>query len=388
MHSESRREFLKQLGAAAAFVLATRGAGALAESDEKRAFEFLIVGDSIVWGQGLAEKDKFCSLTADWLRKEVFAGRRDVDLKMKAHSGSTLRFHTVEAEKYKSAGRDEAYPYAPELTVSFPSIWKQIEVAAGEYHAAGNARGADLIMLSGGINDITISKVLDPFGDNSKLPGEIEKYCGNGLFDVLDHAAENHPNALIAVVGYFPMLSPKTPSGKLLNVWLESMRFPRFAKPIANNGIVRPLFFNKLRRKSIARSRIWIDESNKSQQAAVDRLNAKFARPRAVFIKSPITEDTCFETPNTLLFRMNKNGVVEDPLYRERLAECHEALPALKASTHIDYSLRLCEIATAGHPNAAGSRAYAEAIKTQLAPLPALASPPNSFQTSLQIAIL
>ena len=369
MRSESRREFLKQLGTAAAFVLATRGAGALAESDEKRAFEFLVVGDSIIWGQGLAEKDKFCSLTADWLRKEVFAGRRDVDLKMKAHSGSTLRFHKDEAEKYKKAGRDESYSYDPELTVSFPSIWKQIEVAAQEYRAAGNAKGADLIMLSGGINDITISKVLDPFGDNRKLPGVIEKYCGDGLVDVLDHAAEIHPNALIAVVGYFPMLSPKTSGSQLMNVLLEKNGFPRFAKPVANNAVVRLFFFDKLRKKGIVRSRIWIDESNKNQQVAVDRLNAKYGRHRAIFIKSPITEDTCFGTPNTLVFRMNKNGSLEDPLYRERVAVCYETLPALKAATHIDYSRHLCEIATAGHPNAAGSRAYAEVIKSAIMPV-------------------
>ena len=242
-------------------------------------------------------------------------------------------------------------------------------MAAQEYRAAGNAKGADLIMLSGGINDITISKVLDPFGDNSKLPGVIEKYCGDGLVDVLDHAAEIHPNALIAVVGYFPMLSPKTSGSQLMNVLLEKNGFPRFAKPVANNAIVRLFFFDKLRKKGIVRSRIWIDESNKNQQAAVDRLNAKFAQPRAIFIESPITEDTCFETPNTLLFRMGKNGAIDDPLYRERVAVCHEAIPGLKAATHIDYSMRLCEIATAGHPNVAGSRAYADVIKAKLAPL-------------------
>ena len=369
MHDESRRSFLKKLGIVSAMLAAQRTGLSSFMTVGPKAFDFLVVGDSIVWGQGLAEKDKFCTLTADWLRKEVFAGRRDVDLKMKAHSGATLRFHADEADKYKKAGRDEAYYYDPELTVSFPSVWKQIEVAASEYRAAGNATGADLIMLSGGINDITISKVLDPFGDNSKLPGEIEKYCRDGLFDVLEHAAVNHPNALIAVVGYLPMLGPKTPGSKLLNVWLESMKFPRFAKPFANNGVVRPLFFNKIRRKSIARSRIWIDQSNKCQQAAVDRLNAKFAQPRAIFIESPITEDTCFETPNTLLFRMGKNGAIDDPLYRERVAVCHEAIPGLKAATHIDYSMRLCEIATAGHPNVAGSRAYADVIKAKLAPL-------------------
>lgn len=66
---------------------------------------------------------------------------------------------------------------------------------------------------------------------------------------------------------------------------------------------------------------------------------------------------------------MGRNGAVEDPLYLSRRAECREALPELKRSTKIEYPVRLCEIAAVGHPNRAGSRAYAEAIKAALAPI-------------------
>jgi hypothetical protein len=188
------------------------------------------------------------------------------------------------------------------------------------------------------------------------------------MFDVIEHAAKHNPNAMIVVVGYFPMVSPKTPSSKLFNNWLESMGFPRILKPFANNRLTRKLYFNKLRKKGIARSRIWLEESNKNFQSAVEKLNTKFDKPRAVFVQSPITEDTCLETPNTLLFRMGKDNAVEDPLYRERAADCVNALPELKKTTGIDYPVRLCEIAAVGHPNPAGSLAYAEAIKTTLTP--------------------
>lgn len=248
MRNVSRRDFLKLFGSATATLLLGRHtvfAGPLSAEP----FEFLVVGDSLVWGQGLEEKDKFYSLTAEWLRNDIFNRQREVNLKVKAHSGSTLTFHADEAEKYKRVGRDETYYYKPEVNVAFPSIWKQIDVAADEYGAAGRA-GADLIMLTGGITDITVSTVLDPFGDNAKLPPLIEKYCRDDMFKVLEHAARHNANALIAVVGYFPMLSPKTPTSKLFNNWLESMSFPRFLKPLANNPIIRPLFLNGYERRA------------------------------------------------------------------------------------------------------------------------------------------
>ena len=189
------------------------------------------------------------------------------------------------------------------------------------------------------------------------------------MFDVLVHATEIHPKSMIAVVGYFPMLSDKTPGDKLFNSWLESMGFPRVLKPFANNGIVRPILFERLRKKAITRSRIWFEESNKSISAAVDKLNAKYTKPRAVFIRSPITDDTCFETQNSMLFSLGKKGAAADPLYRTRSVDCDRDLPELKRSTGIVYPVHLCEIASVGHPNIAGARAYADAIKTALAPM-------------------
>jgi hypothetical protein len=68
-----------------------------------------------------------------------------------------------------------------------------------------------------------------------------------------------------------------------------------------------------------------------------------------------------------LLFRMGKNGVPEDPLALRRSAECNRALPELKKTTGIDYSVRLCEIAGVGHPDPAGSRAYFDEIRNVIA---------------------
>jgi len=360
----SRRDFLKALAAATVAGMASRGF-ARGFGQDSTSFEFLVVGDSLMWGQGLQEPDKFYSLTAEWLRKDAFGSHREVNLKVKAHSGSSLKFHPEDAEKFRKAGRSETSGFEPEVNVGFPSIWKQIEVATDEYRAAGLA-GADFVMVCGGITDITTARVFDPKGDDDKLKAEIKQYCQDDMFDVIDLAAKNNPRAKIAVVGYYPVITTHSTGSKVLNAWLEALSFPRALKFVPNNPIVRPMFFNRIKRRAIVRSRIWLDESNKNFQLAVDRLNEAHASTRAVFVRSPLTEENGVEAPETKLFRMGKGGVVKDTLARARIKACRRSLPDLKATTGIDYSVRLCEIAAIGHPDQAGALAYAEAIRSVL----------------------
>lgn len=359
----SRRDFLKALGAVGG-TIALRPDAVLA-ARQRPSLDFLIVGDSLIWGQGLEEKDKFYSLTADWLRREAFGREKNVDLKVKAHSGSTLKLHPDVAEKFKKAGREETFYLHPEVNVGFPSTWKQIEVAADEYKASGK-RGADLIMLSGGITDITVAKVLDPFGDNKDLPPLIERYCRDDMYDVLEHAISKHPDASIVVIGYFPMVSKASSQRRLLNSWLESMDFPGGLKPLANNPVSRKLFFTRIRKKATERSRIFIDLSNKYFQTTIARFNQKHPG-RAVFVRSPITEAESYEADKTLLFRMGKDGIPEDSLALRRSAECNRSLPELKKTTGVDHPVRFCEIAGVGHPDPAGSRAYFDEIRNVIA---------------------
>ena len=368
MNVESRRNFLKGLGTISALFVASRSGMTSFAADEAVPFEYLIVGDSLIWGQGLEEKDKFYTHIAEWLRSEAFGNRREVNLKIKAHSGSTLKFHPDEAEKYKKNGCDETYYHKPEVNVGFPSCWKQIEVAADEYREAGKS-GADLIMICSGITDITTSRVYDPKGDDDALRAEIKLYCFDDMYDVLDHAAAKNPNAVIAVIGYYQAISSKTSSAKILNAWLEALSFPRPLKIFANNPIVRPMYFNKLKERAVVRARIWRDESTRNFKDAVEKLNQKYGSQRAIMVESPLTEDDAAEAPKTKLFRMGKGGVTKDAMARERIKDCNDSLPVLKRTTGIEYPVRLCEIAAVGHPDPSGARAYAEAIKNALKPM-------------------
>src|SRR5688572_11936756 len=229
MPFSDRLQLFKPLFAAFALIAAFVLSSTSLFAQSVKPFELLVVGDSLIWGQGLEEKDKIYTHVANWLRDGGLNGARRVEVKVKAHSGSTLKFHADEAAAYRKAGRDETFYYKPEVNVSFPSTWKQLEVATAEYKAAGKA-GADLIILSGCITDITVAKVLDPKGDDELLRQLAKKYCRDDMLDLLEHAVRLHPGTAIAVVGYFPMISPKSDGVRLFNGWLEARGTSRPAK--------------------------------------------------------------------------------------------------------------------------------------------------------------
>lgn len=373
MSSFSRREFLKHLGAASALFLAGRAGAQIpifGSAGGAKPFEILVLGDSIASGHGLKEDQKFYTLTKNWLETDVFQKTRAVNLKVKAHSGTTLALHADVAEALERAEIDETEALHPEINVDYPTAEKQIDIAAREY--ASVEKETDLILMTCGINDITTTVILDPFGDDDQLRRDIAKYCRDSMIDLLRRAGAAFPNAKIALIGYFPLVSPKTASGRFFNALLEVYNLPRPLKPFANNPLTKQ-FFKIFHKKSARRSRLWVEESNRRFREAVAEFNSGFAKPRAVFVESPITEENCFGTRNPLVFGMGKKGRTEDLTYDERSVECRNVAPMLKNVPGLKYSAPFCQISGLAHPNVEGSRAYTEAIKSALSPFVSVA---------------
>ncbi len=366
MSEYSRRNFLKSLGAFSALVLIGRNAFSLPQiGGGGKDFEMLVVGDSVISGQGLNEKDKFYTLTKNWLENEYFAGDRKVNLKNKSHSGARLYLSEKELKALKDADKRLDKFYHQEINFSFPSCKTQIEVASAEYKSEGKSvEDVNLIMLTGGLTNLGSSYIIDPFKKNKKLRKKIDIYCNHMMFRFLKRTNQTFPNALITVVGYYPLVSNKSSTGKIYNVVLERYAFPRPTKPILNN-ILTKQFFKPLHSKMTKRSRIWFEDSNIALQTAVNRLNKKLNKQRAVFVKSPILEEQSFGTKNTLLFGMAKKGRTNDFMYDVRQIECTKAIDSVKG-LKLKFNKRDCEISGAVHPNIEGSKAYAKAIQERL----------------------
>jgi hypothetical protein len=60
----SRRRFMKTAAAVCVFAVL----GNATPNSPARDFELLVVGDSLIFGQGLLEKDKIYTHVAEWLR--------------------------------------------------------------------------------------------------------------------------------------------------------------------------------------------------------------------------------------------------------------------------------------------------------------------------------
>lgn len=365
MKEVSRRQFLKQLGAATGLFLASRSVLSLPKfvfSNDSEAFEMLVVGDSHISGQGLQDKHKFYSLTKEWLQAEVFGENRQVNLKVKAHSGSRISLHADELEKMREAEDDINKFHHQEINISFPSITEQINVARKEYE---NAESVNLIMLSGGITDVLVANTINPFIKEKELRALVHKYCGEAMFGLLEHTSRTFPNATVAVIGYFPIISTKSDVNKISRYLFKVVKFPQLLQFALTNNLSKQ-FMKILRKKMAMRSRIWVKESNREIREAIARINAKFDKPRVIFVETPITEENCFGTKNSLLWETNADNLPNDERYNERKIECPKAFGELKFHHYGKLSVRLCEMAAIGHPNIEGAKAYSEAVKNNL----------------------
>jgi hypothetical protein len=357
-HTFSRRDFLKITGATAGLTLIPRSLFA----QTNRPFNMLVVGDSMISGQGLGENERSYYLVKQWLETEALKGSRPVSLKVKAHSGASIDLRAPQVEALKKAGIAESRTFPDEVNISFPSIRAQIDAAHSEYQ---DPRAVDLIMLSGGITDVRLSTILDPLRGNEKLQSDIEKYCNEAMFQLLRHAAELFPNALIAVVGYYPMLSKQSSRKKIFSHILELYDLPGPLRPLINNPLQRQLL-KYYANKMIRRSLLWANGSTVEMKKAVARTNANFAAQRAVFIASPITEENSLGTKNSLLYELGRHNKITDTTAAARKEACEQTLPALHASTGLKFSVHMCEIAGIGHPTPAGAKLIAAAIEREL----------------------
>ncbi|MBK9163230.1 MAG: hypothetical protein IPM21_04850 [Acidobacteria bacterium] len=358
----TRREMLRglaSLGLAAA--LSGRGR-AFTRRDE---IEMLVLGDSLIWGQGLREEEKFYYLTKRWLEDDVFKGNGRVRLTVKAHSGSTIKLDPDESEALERGNRSAFEELHPEVNVSFPTIEKQLRTAHSEHR---DPAAVDLIMLSGGIPDVGVAKIINPLESNKKLRERIDLYCRRHMGELVIEAAEKFPNSLIILVGYYPIITRHSPMKRIVNDIMELYSVPGWAKPPINNPATRAIW-RLWRGKMIKRSRIWHEGSNAAFASVVEGLNASAGRERAVFVPSPIDERQAFGAKNSLLFTVGRKGSPADAIGETRLRECPPALEQLRRETRLKYSTRFCELASVGHPTPEGSAAIAAAIQNRLDPL-------------------
>ncbi|HEX2779929.1 MAG TPA: hypothetical protein VHM30_10540 [Gemmatimonadaceae bacterium] len=434
-----RRRFLTQLGGAAAlgasFLTFGGAAGAMARR-APRPIYMLSLGDSIMWGQGLAEPQKYRNLVQQYIRANN-PERRDVVQLSYAHSGASLGYFPFGASGRSSkalrmlrarvaarngppgrvgeqvdindpvgagdwpddsagakidreiasntAQRPFPQPspeerYGGEIPRANPILWRQMDMAVADLQTRRiNPADVDFVLLDGGANDVDFTmSILNVDWTPSWVEFQTRETIRQRMEGFLPWALKTFPNAKFVVTGYYVGVSAQTSVPELLATVAE------VAPLYAALGIVlavpamiaRPNYYPD----TMARAVAFEKASSEALRSAVAKSGG-----RAIFVSPDFQPEHAYAAPQTLMFRYQER----DPAATGREAECHRIYGAKTAAgttgagANFDSPEGICRKAATFHPNPAGARRYADRIIAALpAFMPTLVTAPKATTTA------
>jgi len=295
----------------------------------------LTLGDSVAWGQGLLDEHKFDRIYA--------AGR---PLARIAHSGAILG----------AAGDNSTQHEYPEVPVAFPSVWQQM-------HSVSNWPDVDLVLINGGINDVSLTRILDPAIDPDVIAVLTQQYCGGAMTALLGELCSHlvKPAARAALVGYYPILSSASDfenerqPRKLMEMHRVPSTPPSSAISVDIARLVPGMVSNCLA--------FW-HSSTESLKGAVGAVNRDLGREVCVYVDTGFTEANALWGPDCLLWELSPQLEAEDEADVKELRR--RACDALYGDlVHLPEwgNWLLCCRASVGHPNIRGAARLASAIR-------------------------
>lgn len=323
-------------------------------------YRILVIGDSVAWGQGLKTSDKYYTkVEAQVLTPAARDARQRVYTDVLAHSGATIGIGDTSFGPFGGAIENE-------VPVSYPTVLQQASTYASD--PANMPGHVDLILLTAGVNDVDVRRILNPFTAFTTISDLVDKHCYGGVRAIISQVATQFPNAKIVACGYYPFISPSSNTNMIQTLLTEvgvSVEVP-----------------DPLKSTVIAQSRLFHTRSTTAIRAAVHAANEDLDPPRVMFADPAFGEENAALTDDPWLHgltdagRPEGNRVVND----ERARAC-----AVRYSGNL-FDRSTCESASIGHPNATGASHYADAILATLKAEPlvdelkTLPAFPNGFQ--------
>ena len=283
-------------------------------------FQALFLGDSIVWGQGLREEDKFSTAIVQWIN-EWHPQRRAYKV-VKAHAGAIIG----------DGVSPEIDPHChPEVPQGFPSIHQQCA-------AVENPEDVDLVVLNGGINDVSVRSLFNPGTTEQDLRSHMRYAFGTLFADLLATVHRKFP-AKILVLGYYPILSEASsiaavaPMASLYGVGTGGQMGWKPWKRVTRNAATFWTYSNELMEQTIT----------------------ALGSDRVVFVRPGFTSENAAFAPQPWVFGMKLPQLTpEDEMVEDRKRFCLMQPDATKRE--------FCLRSSVGHPNRWGARAYFNAI--------------------------
>ena len=376
-----------------------------------RPIYMVCLGDSIMWGQGLADGQKFQTLVANWIQANNPARRR-VQRWNFAHSGAGFgpnREVVIGRPTPASIGRQlnatGVDPNLAELDIlearergrqgpttstlqegsagdklggeiprTYPTVWRQLDLALETLRTGRDARGipksavlppanpeeVELVLMDGGANDVGfLDVVLDPKRTPDQVRDRVTSIIRPGIQAYLPAVLKAFPNATVVVTGYYRGLSEASIHAQVAALIEVAAKWG-----LANNGVFR-IPQDKTAsevRAAIARMAAFDDASNAVYRDVVTQLG----QGRTLFASPEFAPENAYGAPQRFVFQLTDS----DPAERIRNPECDKLLGEWAYGTFVtgqtstnDTPWHLfCLDASTFHPNIAGARRYADKI--------------------------
>ncbi|TAN64162.1 hypothetical protein EPN18_00590 [bacterium] len=305
-------------------------------------YRMLVFGDSIAWGQGLEESQKFYDRVLNAVTARV--GNIGVYRDVMAHSGAILGIGNTATEPALNG----------EVPTSFPTVAQQVA------SFTDSPDGVDLILIDGGINDVGVQTILNPLTQVNDLRNMTRQSCLDDMITMLTQMAVSRPgapaifpNARIIVTGYYQIISDQS------NLLLMDALFIALGLDIASipGAIVGGIIAEATKARIVENCATFAQTANDALRGAVDSVNAALgAAPRIFFALPPFGPQNAVFAPNPWIYGIHANLTPED----SPAVSGPRATACFAAGNRTNFEV--CTRASVGHPNADGALAYANAI--------------------------
>ncbi len=345
------------------------------KAHEPEPLNMLVLGDSIMWGQGLREQDKFWWRIKNWLQQKT---GRPVHERIQAHSGAAIEIEDPSRESFSSSNG--------EVNLLTPTVNSQIDAAIRSY---GDPGKVDLVLVNGCINDVDVTTLLDTSTPLDSLQANIREKCGQRMQSLLTRIVNGFPQAHVVLTGYYRIVSPETENNTFTRMLIKKLTS---LKPTS-----RKMSDKEMKEKLVKISDTWYRISTLSLSQAAAAVNSDLrksgSRQRIRFAEIEFSPEHAFSAPQTLLWNFkfastNLSGLrkaliiltlgtaaykTNDDVRKLRSQSCKETYkrPNDRKESKDEKKLRelrdlACRYAALGHPNKMGALIYTEIIKGQL----------------------
>jgi len=336
--------------------------------------QMLVIGDSIMWGQGLRDDEKFSSRVKCWLQEKT---EREVKVHMEAHSGAVISGSASAQPAFTSING--------EVNLTSPTINDQLDHAVQFYKQ--NQTSPALILMNGCINDVGVKNLLAASTPLEDLREQARLNCGEKMQRLLGRVKDGFPKAQVIVTGYYPIVSPQTADNAFLRLLVKKLNNQR---PEA-----RKMTDKEMRERLVAISDEWYKASTANLLEAITKINsvANSDSPKVLFAEIQFGPEHVFAAPETLLWTFlfastKASGFAKvivllsfgtaaykanDHVRESRIKSCEQTFKkpkdikeTKKQKEDREDLFLICRYASLGHPNNTGALLYTEAIKGQL----------------------